>query len=124
MKGRDLFRSDALVFARDPQSCKTWYQETFDAREFSARDLGLNPDEQAGCVFLGWGKDEPTISLVPGNQAEDGIATITCPNLKKATEFLASRGVTVFPIQQDRAGTRFFEIRDCEGNTVEFYEET
>ena len=44
-------------------------------------------------------------------------------NLKKAREFLISRGVNVSEIQADRQGTHYFEMRDLEGNVIEISEE-
>jgi hypothetical protein len=45
-------------------------------------------------------------------------------DLKKAREFLISRGVNVTEMQQDRQGTHYFEMRDLEGNVIEVTEET
>lgn len=42
--------------------------------------------------------------------------------LKKAHEYLRSRGATPGPIQ-DGGGTQFFEIRDPEGNIIEICKE-
>jgi hypothetical protein len=39
-------------------------------------------------------------------------------NLKKAREFLISRGVDMGEIQQDRQGTHYFEMRDLEGTNL------
>jgi hypothetical protein len=44
-------------------------------------------------------------------------------SVKKAREFLIARGVNVRPIQEDRQGTHFFEMRDLEGNVIEISEE-
>ena len=123
MKASDFFKSDANITVRNPGECKPWYQTTFDAREFSAKDIGLDPDEQEGCIFLGWSKEGPFICLMPGDSSKETVASITCSNLSKAADYFARKGVTVSPIQEDRAGTKFFEIRDCEDNTIEFHEE-
>jgi hypothetical protein len=123
MKASDFFASDANITVRNPDECKGWYQGTFDAREFNVKDIGLDPDEQQGCIFLGWSKEGPFICLIPGDSSKESVASVTCPHLSKAADYFARKGVTVSPIQQDRAGTKFFEIRDCEGNTIEFCEE-
>ena len=123
MKASDFIESGANITVRNPGECKPWYQSTFDAREFSVKDLGLDPDEQQGCIFLGWSKEGLLICLMPGDPSKETVASITCANLGKASDYLARKGVTVSPIQQDRAGTKFFEIHDCEGNTIEFHEE-
>jgi hypothetical protein len=123
MKASDFFGSDANITVRSPEVCKGWYQSTFDARPFSAKEIGLDPDEQQGCIFLGWSNEGPFICLMPGDPSRETVASITCPNLNKAIDYFAGKGVTVSPIQQDRAGTKYFEIRDCGGNTIEFCEE-
>jgi hypothetical protein len=43
--------------------------------------------------------------------------------IKKAREWLSSRGVTVGAIEKDRQGTQYFEVRDLEGNVIEVAEE-
>jgi hypothetical protein len=43
--------------------------------------------------------------------------------IEKARDYLSSRGVNVDEIQQDRQGTRFFEMRDLESNVIEICEE-
>jgi predicted enzyme related to lactoylglutathione lyase len=123
MKARDFFGSDANITVRDPEACKGWYQNLFDARQLSVKDLSFDPAEQEGCVFLGWSKNDPVLCLFSGDPADATVAVITCEDLGKAANYLTRKGVTVSPIQQDRAGTKFFEIRDCEGNTIEFCEE-
>jgi catechol 2,3-dioxygenase-like lactoylglutathione lyase family enzyme len=124
MKASDFIESEANITVRDPEACRDWYRQTFDAIVVDPKYVELDEDEKEGCVFLGWAKDAPSICLIPGDPASAPIASISCKHLSKAADYFARKGVTVSPIQQDRAGTRFFEIRDCEGNTVEFCEET
>lgn len=124
MKAIDFFGSDANVTVRDPESCKSWYCQIFETQVMDPKYVDWDEDEKEGCVFLGWEKDMPSIYLLPGDPAKETVASISCTNLSKAADYFARKGVTVSPIQQDRAGTKFFEIRDCEGNTVEFCEET
>jgi hypothetical protein len=45
-------------------------------------------------------------------------------SVQKARERLAARGVNVGPIQKDRQGTHYFEMRDLENNMIEFCEES
>jgi hypothetical protein len=123
MKGSDFFESDANITVRDPESCKSWYCQTFDAIVVDPRYVDTDEDEKAGCVFLGWSKNIPSIYLIPGDPASATVASITCKNLNKAADYFTGKGVNVSPMQADRVGTKFFEIRDCEGNTIEFCEE-
>jgi hypothetical protein len=41
----------------------------------------------------------------------------------KAREWLLARGVEVGPVQTDRQGTHFVEMRDLENNMIEICEE-
>lgn len=123
MKAIDFFGSDANITVRDPEACKDWYRQTFYALVIDPKNVDLEEDEKAGCVFLGWDKNLPSIYLIPGDPASATVVSIPCANLSKATDYFARKGVAVSPIQEDRAGTKFFEIRDCEGNTIEFCED-
>jgi hypothetical protein len=122
MKASDFFGSDATITVRNPELCREWYRQTFDALVVDPKNVDLDEDEKAGCVFLGWDKHLPSIYLISGDPASATVASIPCPNLSKAADYFARKGVTVSPIQEDRAGTKFFEIRDCEGNAIEFCE--
>ena len=44
-------------------------------------------------------------------------------NIKKAKDFLNSRGAGLGEIEQDAQGTHYFEIRDPEENVIEVSEE-
>ena len=55
--------------------------------------------------------------------ADDETPMLYTSRIEKARDFLTTRGVNVSEIQQDRQGTRFFEMRDLEGNVVEITEE-
>ena len=55
--------------------------------------------------------------------ADDETPMLYTSRTEKAREFLIARGVSVGEIQQDRQGTRFFEMRDLEGNVIEITEE-
>jgi hypothetical protein len=122
MKASDFIREDANITVRNPENCKNWYLQTFDAIVVDPKYVDLDDEEKDGCVFLGWQKNVPSMCLMPGNPAQS-VTSIACTNLNKAADYLSRKGVTVSPIEEDRAGTKFFEMRDCEGNTVEFREE-
>jgi hypothetical protein len=40
-------------------------------------------------------------------------------NIAKARDYLLARGVEATKIQRDRQNTKFFEMRDLEGNLIE-----
>jgi hypothetical protein len=44
-------------------------------------------------------------------------------NVQKTRDRLATRGVNVGPLQTDRQGMHYFEMRDMENNVIEFFEE-
>jgi hypothetical protein len=92
-----------------------WY-----IQKLGLRKVDVEMDNSEGCVALGFEKDEYAFCLGPaGQKTEELTPMLYSSNLKKAREFLISRGVTVSEIQQDRQGTRYFEMRDLEGNVVE-----
>ena len=77
-------------------------------------------DNSEGCVALGFEKDQYSFCLgPPAPPSEELTPMLHSSNLKKAREHLISRGVNVTEIQQDRQGTRYFEIRDLEDNVIE-----
>jgi hypothetical protein len=122
VKGYDLFAESPNITVRDPQLSKAWYCQIFDVLAVDPSFLGLDPDEQEGCVFLGPKKGVVTLVLVPGDPLLNACV-IACPNVERARQFLINKSVVVGETTKDRAGTRLFEFRDAEGNRVEFYED-
>jgi hypothetical protein len=76
------------------------------------------------------GSDKPTILLCSkvemeqaGVDARQPLASdIFCDRLKKAHEYLSSRGIGPGPIQ-DGGDMQFFEIRDPQGNLIQICKE-
>src|SRR4051812_18407904 len=103
----------------DLASSIAWY-----IGKLGLRKVDVELDEPEGCVALGFTKDDCAFCLGPkGPPTEELTPMLHASNLKKAREFLISRGVSVTEIQQDRQGTHFFELTDLEGNVVEVGEE-
>lgn len=99
----------------DIAAATAWYIE-----KLGLRKVNVDMDDGEGCVALGFAKDECELCLgPPGRSSGELTPMFNSSNLKKAREFLIARGVNVSEIQQDRQGTRFFEMRDLEGNVIE-----
>ncbi len=81
-------------------------------------------DDGEGCVALGFSDEEYIIALGPaGKPTEELRPLLYTTNIKKAREFLNSRGAAPGEIEKDAQGTSYFEIRDPEDNVVEVCEE-
>jgi hypothetical protein len=102
----------------DIAAATNWYIE-----KLSLRKVNVEMDNGENCVALGFEKDQYAFCLgPPGQQTEELTPMLRCSKLKKAREFLISRGVDVSEIQQDRQGTHYFEMHDLEGNVIEIDE--
>jgi len=104
----------------DIAAATVWYSE-----KLGLRKVNVEMDNGENCVALGFEKDRYAFCLGPtGQPTEELTPMLHSSNLKKARELLVSRGVNVSEIRQDRQGTRYFEMRDLEGNTIEINEGT
>jgi catechol 2,3-dioxygenase-like lactoylglutathione lyase family enzyme len=107
------------IGVRDLAFATAWYVE-----KLGLRKVDIELDEPEGCVALGFDKNDCAFVLGPAGKPTDELTPLLYTrNLKKARNFLSSRGVIVGEIQQDRQGTHFFEMRDVEENIVEISEE-
>jgi catechol 2,3-dioxygenase-like lactoylglutathione lyase family enzyme len=107
------------IAVRDLSAATAWYTEKLDMRK-----VDIELDDGEGCIALGFDKQECALVLgPPGKPTDELFPLLYASNLKKAREFLSSRGVQVGEIQQDRQGTHYFEMRDLEGNGIEVSEE-
>jgi catechol 2,3-dioxygenase-like lactoylglutathione lyase family enzyme len=102
----------------DLPAAASWYAEKFGLRQHPTQfDDGQNGIELTlsdEIYFVLGPRDEP---------ADDETPMLYTSHIEKARDFLIARGVSVGEIQQDRQGTRFFEMRDLEGNVIEITEE-
>jgi catechol 2,3-dioxygenase-like lactoylglutathione lyase family enzyme len=107
------------VGVRDLASSVTWYTE-----KLGLRQIDVEMDDSEGCVALGFSNDEYIIALGPTGKPTDELRPLLfTPNIKKAREYLTSKGTSIGEIERDAQGTQFFEIRDPEGNVLEITEE-
>jgi len=103
----------------DIAAATAWYIEKLGLRKV---DIELDGGED--CVAVGFSTEDCAVCLgPPGRSSEEFTHSMNASNVKKAREFLIARGVNVSPIQEDRQGTHFFEMRDLEGNVIEISEE-
>ena len=103
----------------DVVAASLWYREKLGLQQVVA------PTSDAGdCVSLAYSKrDDTAIILGPRDSTTDQRPILHAANIGKANDQLSSRGVNVTPIESDRQGTRYFVMRDLEGNEIEVTEE-
>ena len=111
--------SSNYIEVRDLTSATSWYME-----KLGLRRVPIKVDGAENCVALGFSQEAPAIVLGPPYDGPSDELTnmLYASRIKKARDFLLSRGVNVGDIQQDRQGTRYFEMRDLEGNVIEISE--
>ena len=107
------------ILVRDIDTVSPWYIE-----KLGLRKLAQNP----------WGEEVFTYQfkedghfIVLTNKA--GFGTERPPmfftkKITKMKDVLTARGINSGAIERDRQGTRYFEIRDPEGNAIEIVEES
>jgi len=101
------------------QAAVAWYAE-----KLGLRKVEIQMDDGEDCVALGFSKDDYAFCLGPiGGSSGEMTPMLNSSSLKKAREFLISRGVNVTDILQDRQGTHYFEMRDLDNNLIEITEE-
>lgn len=107
------------IGVHDIPAATTWYIE-----KLGLRKVEVEQDDCPECITLGFNKDEYAITLGSiGRPTEELTPILYTASIPKAREFLASRGVRIGEIQQDRQGTHYFEMQDLEGNVIEITEE-
>ena len=108
------------VGVRDVKAACSWYVE-----KLGVKRVGVELDEGEGCVGLAFPKELP-VSIVVGpisDTPDQATRMLYASNIRKAREWLASRGVDVSEIETDRQQTHHFVMRDLEGNEIEVSEE-
>jgi predicted enzyme related to lactoylglutathione lyase len=106
------------ILVQDVNSVSPWYTD-----KLALRKLAGNPGGEPGVAAYKFKEDGKSVVLT----TKAGFGTEKTPILltKKITRMkavLAARGVAAGPIEQDRQGTRYFEIHDPEGNAIEVVE--
>jgi len=110
---------NARVFVRDIDSVTPWYTDKLGLRS------GVEGQQrEAGVATYKFKEDGKAITLTtkPRFGTETPLILFT-KRIGKMKSLLSGRGVDVGPIEQDRQGTRYFELHDPEGNAIEVVEE-
>jgi len=102
----------------DPASASAWYIEKLGLQKVASA-------EEEDCISLAFSsRDLTAITLGPRDRpASEEAPMLYASNVDKAREKLIARGVSVGAIEEDRQGTRYFTIRDLDGNQIEITEE-
>ena len=99
---------------QDLAAATSWYVEKFGARPRPTKF----DDGQRGAEL--WLADEVYFVLGPRDiPTSDETPMLYTPNIAKARDYLLARCVEATKIQRDRQNTKFFEMRDLEGNLIE-----
>jgi catechol 2,3-dioxygenase-like lactoylglutathione lyase family enzyme len=112
------FGDNISVGVRDLSRAVAWYQEKLGLRLTPLKSEDFD-------AFLSFSKnDETGIALVsiPAGQAAanvEGHPIVFTKRIEACRQEIASRGVTVGPIQQDSGGNSFFQFHDCDDNKIE-----
>lgn len=116
-----LFTGLIAIGVNDVTAAIAWYKEKFGLRESGHKYEDGNPDD----TELVSSRDrEFAIMLLAGvEEAGDPPPILITSDVRKAREWLAARGVNVTPVQTDRQGTQYIEMRDLENNLIEISEE-
>ena len=106
------------VAVRDVAGAAPWYAEKFGLRKLAATE---QPRKDG--IRLQFNENTHPVILAP----KDPVVARPTPmfftrKLDRVRDALTANGVSAGPIQQDRQGTHFFELLDCEGNPLEISE--
>ena len=118
------FSEPISVPVHDLEIAKRWYCEKLDFKEMPALEddpgaIALQHEPGEGILILGLPDEKNPGSLEPS----PAVPTLFTDKIEKARNLLNSRGVACGPVQRDRQGTHYFEIRDADGNLLEISEE-
>lgn len=108
---------NVAVEVMDPHGASAWYQQK----------LGMIPVTLGGTesenVTLAFDKNsDSALWLIPKSDDPGPTPILATTNASKANGTLSERGVSVGPVETDRQGTRYFVMRDVEGNEIEVAE--
>jgi len=108
--------TETFVAVRDPVNISDWYVQKLGMRRLATR--------VGGTIVLKFNSEDNPLTLERRNEFYARRPPVLYTSkIKKAQSALASRGVSVGEIETDRQGTRYFEFRDLEGNSIEVSEE-
>jgi predicted enzyme related to lactoylglutathione lyase len=107
------------ILVRNIDSVSPWYVEKLGLRRFAGNNLG-----ESGAAMFKFKEDgKPVVLTTRAGLGAGSTPMLFTKKVTKMRDVLAARGVSVGTIERDRQGTRYFEIRDPEGNEIEVVEE-
>jgi len=111
---------NARIFVRDVDSVAPWYVDKLGLRRSAD-----SPWVESGAASYRFKEDGKSITLTTKTSygTEKTLILLT-KRIGRMRGVLSARGIDVGPIEQDRQGTRYFEIRDPEGNAIEIVDES
>jgi predicted enzyme related to lactoylglutathione lyase len=103
------------ILVRDIDSVSPWYIEKLGLYQSTGNSVG-----ESGIATFRFKEDGNPVVLTTRRDPGTGETPILFTRkISKMRDVLAARGVNVGTIERDRQGTRYFEIRDPEGNEIE-----
>lgn len=110
--------SGGFVPVRDLDAAARWYANTFGCRYSE-----IVSDDGERNISLYFEEGDEALTLGPSTYPPDDTPPIIyATNATKAHLELERKNILTYPVQRDRQGTSFFEIRDCDGNVLEVSE--
>ena len=117
-----LFYADGVyISSTAPDRIADWYRE-----KLGCPKPRKGHDDVQEVLILSLGSSDPNSGIWIGREPRppDIPAPLIYANdIERAHKTLTERGVNVTAIETDRQGSRYFELRDPEGNVVEISEE-
>lgn len=96
-----------------PESLAQWYAETF-----SGKVIPVTNEMEGTLAAVSLEREGEPICIGLDGEGE-GTPMLYARGVEKAHGWLMERGVNVGPVQQDRQGNTFFEMRDPADNIIE-----
>jgi len=107
------------VAVRDVSTAAPWYTEKLGLRRLAPTEE-IRPDG----IGLQFNANTCPVFLVPQDPAiSRPIPVFFTRKIVEARSRLVAEGISAGPLQLDRQGTKFFDLVDSEGNTLEVCEE-
>jgi hypothetical protein len=109
---------------RDFRSLRTHSVAPWYVDKLGLRESGETRSAQSGVATYKFKEDGKIIILTTKmSYRTDRPLILFTKRIGRMKGILSDRGIDVGPIRQDRQGTRYFDIHDPEGNTIEVVEE-
>ncbi|PYP92871.1 MAG: hypothetical protein DMG65_02460 [Candidatus Angelobacter sp. Gp1-AA117] len=116
-----LFSGLVTIGVNDVAAATAWYKEKFGLRESGQNFEEGSPEDTE--LISSPNREFGVILLAGVEESGDPPPVLNTSDIAKAREWLALRGVNVTPVQTDRQGTHYIEMRDLENNLIEISEE-